>query len=220
MSGRRDRSNGLKSKVYNTVIHVRKRRAGIARVQDAETELVARVFEALRRGDLGRDDLTARKLAAFLGQSTIVLYHRFGSLDGFLIRVDGAGWRLLLAELARVEGPSLDDLAVAYVDFAFRHRDLYWLMTEYPFDREALRTNGRLRLESALLSAFREILALHAVGDPDGNTLVAFAALHGLASLALGGRVSLGGARDTRARAREEARRIARLFGRSNREPS
>src|SRR5687767_12940330 len=92
---------------------------------------VARVFEALRAGRLTRDDLSARRLSAFLGQSTIGLYHHFGSLDGFLIRVDGAGWRHLFETLARreAEGASVGDLAVAYLDFAFGHPHLYWLMS-------------------------------------------------------------------------------------------
>jgi AcrR family transcriptional regulator len=184
-------------------------------VAGPEEALVARVFEALRRGEIGRAELTARKLSAFLDQSTMVLYHRFGSLDGFLIRIDGAGWRLLRHELQRVNAPSLEDLAVAYVDFAFRHRDLYWLMTEHPFDRQALRAQGRLGLEASLLSAFRDLLARHGSGDPEEDTLVAFGALHGLASLALGGRLDLGGPRDARARVREQARRVGSLLTRS-----
>jgi hypothetical protein len=180
-------------------------------VSGVEERLVARAFDALRRGEIGRADLTARKLTAVLDQSTIVLYHRFGSLDGFLIRIDGAGWRLLLTELQRAS--SLEEVAIAYVDFAVRHRDLYWLMTEHPFDRKALRARGQLRLEATLLSAFRELLARHGSRDPEANTFVAFAALHGLASLALGGRLDLGGDRSTRLRLREEARRVARLLG-------
>jgi hypothetical protein len=181
-------------------------------VSGSEESLVVRAFDALRRGEIGRADLTARKLTAFLEQSTIVLYHRFGSLDGFLIRIDGAGWRLLLSELQQVKAPALEDVAEAYVDFAFRHRDLYWLMTEHPFDRDALRARGQLRLESTLLSAFRDLLARHGSREPDADTFVAFAALHGLASLALGGRLELGGGRNLRGRIREEARRVARLL--------
>ncbi len=68
-------------------------------------EPVERVFMALCEGRLTRDDLTARKIAAFLGQTTMVLYHHFGSLDGFLIRVDGLGWRRLAERLdARARG--------------------------------------------------------------------------------------------------------------------
>jgi Tetracyclin repressor-like, C-terminal domain len=183
-------------------------------VADAEEALVGRVFDALRTGQISRADLTARRLTAFLDQSTIVLYHRFGSLDGFLIRVDGAGWKLLSTELSRVKAPSLEDVALAYVDFAFRHRDLYWLMTEHPFDREALHARGRLRLETPLVGAFRDLLARHGSPQPDKDTLVAFASLHGLASLALSGRLDLGGPRETRQRIRAEARRVAALLTR------
>ncbi|MGK3981892.1 TetR-like C-terminal domain-containing protein [Sorangium sp. So ce136] len=162
-------------------------------VTDAD-EPVARVFQALCEGRLTRDDLTARKIAAFLGQTTMVLYHHFGSLDGFLIRVDGAGWRRLadLLEARARAGADLRSLAVGYVEFALRHPDLYWLMAERRFDRARLREQGRLRLARPLWGAFVELLRRHGSTRPAKDTHVLFAGLHGIAMLTLSGRVNLG----------------------------
>ncbi|WP_438009969.1 TetR-like C-terminal domain-containing protein [Sorangium sp. So ce321] len=162
-------------------------------VTDAD-EPVARVFQALCEGRLTRDDLTARKIAAFLGQTTMVLYHHFGSLDGFLIRVDGAGWRRLaeLLEARARAGADLRSLAVGYVEFALRHPDLYWLMAERRFDRARLREQGRLRLARPLWGAFVELLRRYGSARPAEDTHVLFAGLHGIAMLTLSGRANLG----------------------------
>lgn len=162
-------------------------------VMDAD-EPVERVFMALCEGRLMRDDLTARKIAAFLGQTTMVLYHHFGSLDGFLIRVDGLGWRRLAERLdARARaGADARSLAVGYVEFALCHPDLYWLMAERRFDRARLREQGRLRLARPLWSSFVELLRHHGSRRPEEDTHVLFAGLHGIAMLALSGRANLG----------------------------
>lgn len=55
--------------------------------------------EALASATLQRGDLTARRLTALLGQSTMALYHHFGSLESLLIRVDSAVRKSLFAEL-------------------------------------------------------------------------------------------------------------------------
>ncbi|WP_437993546.1 TetR/AcrR family transcriptional regulator [Sorangium sp. So ce145] len=162
-------------------------------VMDAD-EPVGRVFVALCEGRLTRDDLTARKIAAFLGQTTMVLYHHFGSLDGFLIRVDGLGWRRLAERLdARARaGADARSLAVGYVEFALCHPDLYSLMAERRFDRARLREQGRLRLARPLWSSFVELLRHHGSRRPEEDTYVLFAGLHGIAMLALSGRANLG----------------------------
>ncbi|AUX41594.1 uncharacterized protein SOCE26_030150 [Sorangium cellulosum] len=160
----------------------------------AADEPVERVFQALCDGRLTRDDLTARKLAAFLGQTTMVLYHHYGSLDGFLIRVDGAGWRMLAEGLeARARGGAdARALAVYYVEFALRRPDLYWLMAERRFDRARLRDEGRLRLARPLWGAFVGLLGRYGSARPAEDTHVLFAGLHGIAMLTLSGRANLG----------------------------
>ena len=181
-------------------------------VTDAD-EPVARVFQALCEGRLTRDDLTARKIAAFLGQTTMVLYHHFGSLDGFLIRVDGAGWRRLadLLETRARAGADLRSLAVGYVEFALRHPDLYWLMAERRFDRARLREQGRLRLARPLWGAFVELLRRYGSTRPAEDTHVLFAGLHGIAMLTLSGRANLG--EDAAPNLGEDAASAANLGG-------
>lgn len=174
---------------------------------------VVRVYEALSEGRLTRDDLSARKLAAFLGQSTMVVYHHFDSLDGLLIRVDGLGWMALLERLGAVvaEGGKGEALALAYLDFAFARPHLYHVMTAHPFDRDALREKGRLRKADELWGAFEGLVARLGARTPEVDTRVLFAGLHGLVSLYTGGRAELarGGPHRAREATVEAAVRLA-----------
>jgi len=176
-------------------------------------EMVDRVFEALLRGELTSEDLGARSLSRWLGQSTIGLYHHFGSLDGFLIRVDGAGWRHLLARLERVQrdGGSLEDLGLAYVSFATAHPALYEVMAVRSFDRARLRAEGRLRAEQPLLGGFHRLLARAGSADPEQDAVLLLAALHGLVSLAASGRLDLGAGKRPSERLRDAVRRVVEV---------
>jgi AcrR family transcriptional regulator len=174
---------------------------------------VVRVYEALSDGRLSRDDLSARKLSAFLGQSTMVVYHHFDSVDGLLIRVDGLGWMALLQRLEAVvnEGGKGEALSLAYLDFAFARPHLYHVMTAHPFDRDALREKGRLRKAEELWRAFGGLVARLGAREPEVDTRVLFAGLHGLVSLHVGGRgeVARGGAHRAREATVEAAIRLA-----------
>lgn len=169
-----------------------KLRAPEPRAATSPDELVDRVFVALLRGELDRGDLGARRLAEWLGASTMVLYHHFGSLEGFLIRVDGRGWRRMLSELAARDaaGGSLADVALAYFDFALAHPDLYWLMAERRFDRPELSRQNRLSLGPLLWGSFVSLVERHGGAAVDAQLL--FATLHGLVSLHASGRGNLG----------------------------
>jgi hypothetical protein len=193
---------------------------------ETPSRLVQRVFTALLANRLSREHLSARRLSAFLGRSTIGLYHHFGSLDGFLIQVDGLGWQQLLGELERAasngkrrdgsfdaEG-ALRAVALGYVDFANRYPCLYWLMTARPFDRAALRKAGRLRLETPLLLGFSKLLAACGSAEPETDLILAFSALHGLVNLVEGGRLNLGQEKDSRARVQHTVVRLAALLTR------
>jgi AcrR family transcriptional regulator len=164
---------------------------------DLPDAMVSRVFAALLDGALTREDLSARKLSAWLGQSTMGLYHHFGSLDGFLIRIDGAGWRHVLDRLGQEKrsGADFTKLCLVYLDFARTHPALYGLIAERHFDRARLRAEGRLRAEASLLTGFGTLLEL-----AEEPTLLVFATLHGLASLQASGRLDLGGKRHARDR--------------------
>lgn len=176
--------------------------------------MVTKVFAALLDGELTRGDLSARKLSAWLGQSTIGLYHYFGSLDGFLIRIDGAGWRHVLDLLARKKraGANFTKLGLAYLDFARKHPTLYGVIAERHFDRARLRAEGRLRAEASLLAGFGTLLDLS-----EDDTLHVFATLHGLASLEASGRLDLGGTRHARDRVDGTLRSLARILDRTER---
>lgn len=176
-------------------------------------EIVDRVFRALLRGELGTADLGARSLSTWLGQSTMGLYHHFGSLDGFLIRVDGEGWRHLLGRLDRAqrEGADLAELGLAYVKFAMAHPALYEIMAVRSFDRARLRAGGRLRAERPLLEGFHQLLLRAGSADPEHDAVLLFAALHGLASLATSGRLDLGAGKSPSQRLLEAVTNLVRV---------
>src|SRR4051794_25353715 len=69
---------------------------------DALDAAALRVRKALESGELRASDLTARQLATFLGQTTSILYHHWGSLDGFLYAVSMSGFDVLYDKLQRV----------------------------------------------------------------------------------------------------------------------
>ncbi len=155
---------------------------------------VERVADALTDGRLASGDLGARRLASFLGRTTGVLYHHWGSLDGFLHAVANVGFgKLGQALVTRADG-SLEDLAETYLRFAFEHPSLYNLMFERPFDWDALR--GRCAVQDAPgVAMWHAIVArLEADGaeDPADDARGLYGALHGLASLALSGRANIG----------------------------
>ncbi|MEJ7598447.1 MAG: TetR-like C-terminal domain-containing protein [Kofleriaceae bacterium] len=181
--------------------------------QGLRARAVRVVFDALWRGTLHRDQLVARELSRRLGHSTFVLYHHFGSLDGFLIQVDGKGWQALLESLLRRDrrGATVAQLARGFVEFAFRRPVLYWLMTERPFDRAQLRRRGRLRAGDELWEGFVGIVARHGSQTPQLDARALLAGLHGLVALTASGRGTLGNTnpraarRDTYAAARRLA---------------
>ena len=107
-------------------------------------ELPIQVRDALAAAELGPEDLTARKLGTFLGKTSSVLYHHFGSLDGFLFRVSQAGYELLGARVmtALDGGASMGDVAEAFVAFGLEMPGLYRLMFEWEYRWDALREDG------------------------------------------------------------------------------
>ncbi|MEM6792261.1 MAG: TetR-like C-terminal domain-containing protein [Myxococcota bacterium] len=163
---------------------------------------VLHVRDALASGELGFEDLTARRLGGFLGKTTSVLYHHWGSLDGFLFAVSQAGMALLYdrLEVSLAARGSLADVAAAFVAFGLESPALYSLMFVHRFDWGALRRSGAmdepmpgLRIWNTLVERMRA--AGHA--DPEDDARLLYAALHGLVSLASSGRVNIGALADT-----------------------
>jgi len=172
-------------------------------------EEVQTVCDALGRGLLTAQSLGARSIAKLLGRTTGLLYHHWGSLDGFLLEVAHLGWQRLATDLApKAQGP-LADLAEGYLQFAFDHPALYHLMAERRLDWARLRAEGRLS-QGASLDMWDAVAArLEDAGstNPSEDARLLYAGLHGLASLALSGRANV---RDIDATDQEVAVRAAR----------
>ena len=156
-------------------------------------DLVHQVRRALEKGALSPDALSSRGIAALLGQSTSVVYHRWGSLDGLLFTVAVSGFEELAAKLEELlaEKRGAKKVAEAYVSFALDRPALYSLMTERAFDAEALRAGG---ITAKRPSAARITKALattlgHRPGKSDDegeadDVRLFHAALHGLSVMA------------------------------------
>jgi AcrR family transcriptional regulator len=155
------------------------------------TDAVDRIREAIERGELGPDDLTARGIAAALGRTTSVLYHHWGSLDAFLYEVAQSGF----VQLGRtVAGLDLAGAAEAYVRFAVERPALYHLMFHRAWDWDELRRHRDLRYSAGFLLWQGAVDVLRAGGsaDPETDARVLYGGLHGLASLAISGRANVG----------------------------
>jgi AcrR family transcriptional regulator len=183
-------------------------------VEDAATQIA----DALEQGRMGRAELTARGLGAFMGRTTGHVYHRFGSLDGLLFAVVEVGYQRLAARLyaAFAERSSLRDLAQAFVEFGVDCPLLYGLMFEHPFDWKALRARGAFATTPPSLKLWQEFvagLARFGVREPDVAARLMVAGLHGLVSLVLSGRANVGAIEKTdREVALSSARRLADLI--------
>lgn len=155
---------------------------------------VTQVREALARGELTEADLTARKLSAFLGRTTSVLYHHWGSLDGFLYAVSQDGFRVLSERVAGASAGGLAAVAEAFVVFGLDHPALYHVMFERRYDWDALRETCEVTPSSGLGLWQRVVDAVRCAGsdEPDVDARVLYAGLHGLVSLALSGRANIG----------------------------
>jgi AcrR family transcriptional regulator len=154
-----------------------------------------RIRAALSSGELGEADLTARKLSAFLGRTTSVLYHHWGSLDGLLYAVSRDGYRVLGERLTGAASGGLQAVAAAFVEFGLEQPVLYGLMFERGYDWAALRSSSQAAGPSPGLALWARVVeALRCAGsdEPEADARVLFAGLHGLVSLARSGRANIG----------------------------
>lgn len=162
-----------------------------------QTDHVEAVHRALLEGALSAEDLSARRLSAFLGQTTGALYHHHGSLDGFLLAVS----QLAYAELGRRLDAAFQarhdagDVAQAFVEMGLDHPALYALMFERRFDWAALRKAGAFEREleaTRVMTRIVEMLGQGGSTDPVMDARLLLSALHGLVSLASTGRANFG----------------------------
>jgi len=183
---------------------------------DADRAVLA-VRNAIADGTLGADDLTARRVAEFLGLTTSVFYHHFGSFELFLYAVSISGLSLMADEMevvARSRAPLLR-IAEYYVELALARPVLFDLMLARPFPwpeiraKELLDTNEGLRAWNILIGAVRDAGSRNPLED----ARLFHATLHGLAMLTRSGRMNIDDLDHTdREVAHRTAKRLVRVF--------
>jgi AcrR family transcriptional regulator len=168
--------------------------------RQADPELRAHLIEAAARllAEEGPLALSTRRLAAAVGSSTTAVYTYFGGMDDLVRAMVREGFQRLAERLDAVE--ATDDpvadvaaLGVAYRDNALEHRHLYTAM----FGGSSLggfslteedRQYGRFTLENLVGAVGRCIEQRRfRPGDPGLIAHQMWIALHGLATLELGG---------------------------------
>jgi AcrR family transcriptional regulator len=158
---------------------------------------VNRVCRALAKGRISVDSITARDLAKFVGKTTSLLYHHWGSLDGFLYAVSQQGFEELGQRFEAVmkSGGGLPELAEEFVGFGLESPALYALMFERRYDWPALKKSGafeRVGSATAMWQALVGYLKSAGSEDPDMDARLFYAGLHGMVSLAVSGRANFG----------------------------
>ncbi len=145
----------------------------------------------------GWDAVTTRRLAESIEYSQPVLYSHFDNMDAIVAAVAVEGFEELAAllreasESERSPHAALDAVARAYVAFAIRKPALYdamFTLAALPFGQP-----GRPAALRDGFAAFRDVVApIAGDRDPDILTQLTWSALHGLATLSRGGRLSDG----------------------------
>ena len=155
---------------------------------------VRTIRDALASGEIAEDQLTARRLGALLGKTTSVLYHHWGSVDGFLFAVAQDGYGLLGERLLSVAAGGLPAIAESFITFGLDHPVLYRLMFERTWDWDALRAAGAFTdlPGMSLWARVNDLMESLGSANPRQDALLLHAALHGLVSLANSGRANVG----------------------------
>ncbi|MCW3012846.1 MAG: TetR family transcriptional regulator [Solirubrobacterales bacterium] len=135
--------------------------------------------------------LRVRDLAAAAGQSTMGVYHHFGSKQGLLEQLYLHGFERLGQRLGTVpdDGRGREDLlafALAYRAFALEHEALYGLMFEratpdfVPSDASRLAGLATFEALAVRIARWRP-----AAADPAADAHLVWAAMHGLVTIEL-----------------------------------
>ncbi|MGE0780278.1 TetR/AcrR family transcriptional regulator [Mycolicibacterium sp.] len=149
---------------------------------DQRRDQVIRVARALAEGD-GWAAVTMRSLAAQLGVTQPVLYSAFAGRQALIDAVAVTGFGDLAEELSAADPTPLARMR-AYLDFAAAHPRVYEAMFSLPSGLSFATDDTPEPLRQAF-SAIRV-----AFPDADGTRAeVAWSTLHGLATLAAGGRL-------------------------------
>jgi AcrR family transcriptional regulator len=127
--------------------------------------------------------VTMRRLAQAIGATQPVLYSAFDSRQAVVDAVALAGFRDIAAALEATDPAPMPRMR-AYLDFAAAHPQVYEAMFSMPLDLP-------FAVDATPEPLRRAFAAVHAAfPDADGTWVeVAWAALHGLATLQAGGRL-------------------------------
>jgi AcrR family transcriptional regulator len=143
----------------------------------------------------GWGSVTTRKVAERIEYSHPMIYEHFDSKGALLAELTREGYRQLLAELQASRAKAADpaqaarDMAQAYCNFAWAHRELYEAMhglSGVHVDAEAYRAEGQSVIAEAraAIEAWAKAEGVK-VCNADDAVLVLWSTLHGIASLAL-----------------------------------
>lgn len=146
-------------------------------------------------GHVGLDQLSLRQLAARVGVTHAAAYHHFAGKVELLGALAVEGFALLDARLAAVSteqpaGARFVQLGAAYVSFAREHPVHFRLM----FREQVVRPVWESGLAALAASTYARVHdAVRAAGGGQDLTDLAWAAMHGLATLALDGPLAVRG---------------------------
>ena len=144
----------------------------------------------------GWDAVTIRRLADEIEYSQPVLYSHFENKDAIVTAVAVEGFQEITAALRDAARGSagqqnaLENVAVAYLDFAARRPALYEAMFVLPTDLRFAEAEARPELRAAF-DALAAVVTPFCV-DVDAVTETFWAVLHGLAELERSGRIRPG----------------------------
>jgi AcrR family transcriptional regulator len=157
-----------------------------ATTRETLLETALRLLEAQ-----GPGALRVRDLAAAAGQSTMGVYHHFGSKQGLLEQLYLHGFDRLADRLSRVPSggrgrDELLDFALAYREFAVENEALYGLMFEratpdfIPSDASRLAGLSTFEMLATRIAHWRP-----GATDPAADAHLVWAAMHGLVTIEL-----------------------------------
>ena len=160
---------------------------------DLRRALIDAALEILE--EEGADKLSLRAIARRVGVSQTAPYSHFANRDQLLGSVAAAGFRLFgesMTTEARRQGESghLLGLGIGYMRFALAHPALYRLM--FTGDRSTLALSEELAQASAAsFEMIRSGVAQRLGNEDEDAAYAAWSMVHGLAELALAGRIEL-----------------------------
>ncbi len=142
----------------------------------------------------GVASLTLRRLAKRLGCSYAKPYSYYRDKQHLLDAVRGRAFDLLSDFMTRERGPDLRGAGQLYLRFAFENPEAFRVMFELRQDyvSEETRAKQARAWEICAQPIHDAVSAGELDGDPELIAHVAWAALHGLASLALANQLHLG----------------------------